>query len=60
MSSDILRFTGAFDALSPAERTALFLRGESNASIDDVSETVSRIIARVKRDGDDALLQMAQ
>jgi histidinol dehydrogenase len=60
MSNDLLRFTGAFDALSTAERTALFLRGESEASTDDISGTVAEIIARVKSDGDVALLQMAQ
>jgi histidinol dehydrogenase len=60
MSKRILRYTGAFDALSPEEKTALFLRGESETSAENVSDTVAEIIARVKRDGDDALMEMAR
>jgi histidinol dehydrogenase len=60
MSQRVFRFTGSFDALAPDERTSLFLRGESEASAEDVSETVAEIIARVKRDGDKALTEMAR
>jgi histidinol dehydrogenase len=60
MSQRFLRFTGAFEGLSPDESAALFLRGESQASAEIVSDTVTEIIARVKRDGDEALLEMAR
>jgi histidinol dehydrogenase len=60
MNKNTLRFTGAFDALSAEEKTALFLRGESEASAEGISETVAEIIARVKHDGDDALLEMGR
>jgi histidinol dehydrogenase len=60
MSQSILRFTGAFDTLSPSEKAAFFLRGESEASVEGVSDTVTEIIARVKRGGDAALVEMAR
>jgi histidinol dehydrogenase len=60
MRDRILRFTGAYEMLSEEERKAFFLRAESDASTEDVSTTVGKIIARVKRDGDAALVEMAR
>jgi histidinol dehydrogenase len=59
MSSRILRFTGAYDALSAEEKKALFLRGESDALSGGITEAVAKIIERVRRDGDTALVEMA-
>ena len=60
MSKRLLRFTGAFDAFSPTEKNALFRRGESEASAENVSDVVAEIISRVKRSGDAALIEMAR
>lgn len=52
------RFSGAFSDLSSADKTRLLDRSSHPTS--SVVETVSEIIARVKRDGDTALRQMAR
>ncbi len=59
MSRTILRFTGAYDLLSPADKLALYCRNESSESADSVSAVVADIIVRVKRDGDTALMELA-
>jgi histidinol dehydrogenase len=60
MTQPILRFRGGFEALSPGDQAALFRRGESQASADDLSETVAEIISRVEKFGDAALFEMAR
>ena len=56
-SSALVRWTGPCDALTAADRRALFDRAAGiDASID---ERTSSIIARVRRDGDDALRALA-
>jgi len=52
-----VRWTGSCEALSGADRRALFDR---TAGIDAaIGERTSSIIARVRRDGDDALRALA-
>jgi len=52
-----LRWTGAYSDLTAGDRRALF---ERTASIDSaVSERTANIVARVRRDGDDALRALA-
>lgn len=57
MSTPTLRFTGAIGALSDADRRALFDR--STSSDDSVRTQAAAVIARVRRDGDDALRALA-
>jgi histidinol dehydrogenase len=54
----LLRFAGPIDALSSAERAALFDRA---ASVDGgVRERTAAIVARVRREGDEALFALAR
>jgi histidinol dehydrogenase len=53
-----LRFTGALESLSAAERAELFERSISSDS--RISDTVREIIARVRAGGDAALLELAR
>lgn len=53
-----LRFRGAVTSLSTEDQRALFDR--TTSSDDEISARTAEIIARVKRDGDDALFAMAE
>ncbi|HEX5581648.1 MAG TPA: histidinol dehydrogenase, partial [Gemmatimonadaceae bacterium] len=52
-----LRFTGMVEALSAADRAALTDRATS--SDEEVRRRTAEIVARVRRDGDAALVEMA-
>ena len=56
-SGAVVRWKGACDALSSADRRALFDRTEGTDTA--IGERTSRIIARVRRDGDAALRALA-
>ena len=58
MKSSSLRFRGAVSALSSTDRRMLFDR--SSARDAKVSSVVSRIIDRVRSEGDEALLKLAR
>jgi histidinol dehydrogenase len=58
MSDGLFRFTGAVESLTPVARRQLFDR---STSVDaDVRRQTADIIARVQRDGDEALRAMAR
>jgi histidinol dehydrogenase len=57
MTETRLRFRGAIDALSAADRAALLRRGATFSG--EVAATAARIIADVRARGDDALREMA-
>lgn len=57
MKTAPFRFSGSVSALSQADRRTLFDR--STSADDTVRRQTAEIIARVQRDGDDALRQMA-
>ena len=54
-----IRFVGACDALDPLMSRLLFERAGSSEGGDSVRAAVERIIARVRRDGDGALRELA-
>jgi histidinol dehydrogenase len=58
MTASLIRFTGAYDALSPEDRLLMMSRGQSRTR--DVSGTVSGIISRVRSGGDAALRMLAE
>src|SRR6476660_4026917 len=56
-NEQLIRFTGSFSGLSPEERALILDRSSSVEA--SVSGTVSKIISRVRQDGDRALRELA-